>query len=337
MNTTTQDPQIVSYSVSDAAIAELREKLTGLSPETREGYEQVKTGIGACRKLRVEIEETRVELKAEALEWGRKVDAEAARLKTQILEIENPLKAAKTEVDERAERAREAAELAEAKALADAEKARREAEAAEMAAARAELAAMRRKIEEDRAADEQRRADERRAVLDRQQAEAAAVAAKQAAEAAALAAERAALAAERKAIEDAKQKAADEAAAAAAAAEREEFEKQAREKAEREARERLEAERREAEAAAARAEAERLEAEKQAAALRPDAAKVRAYAAAIMAVPLPTCTAAAAVDFVANLAILVKQAAAHCEDFAASSDAKPTTRRKTNNKQTNLI
>jgi len=337
MNTTTTEAaQVVSYSVSDAAIAELREALTGLSPETREGYEQVKQGIGACRKLRGEIEETRVALKAEALEWGRKVDAEAARLKSQIVEIENPLKAAKTEVDERAERAREAAELAEAKALADAEKARREAEAAEMAAARAELAAMRRKIEEDRAADEQRRAAERRAELDKQQAEAAAVAAKQAAEAAALAAERAALAAERKAIDDAKKKAADEAAAAAAAAEREAFEQQAREQAEREARERVEAEQREAAAAAARAEAERIEAEKLAAMRRPDAVKVRAYAAAIMAVPLPACTTAAGTTFIKTISDARKELAACCDRFAdAIIEAAPG--RKTNNKQTNLI
>jgi chromosome segregation ATPase len=338
MKTTTEAAQVVSYSVSDAAIAELRSTLAGLSPETREGYEQVKQGIGACRKLRGEIEETRVELKAEALEWGRKVDAEAARLKSQILEIENPLKAAKTEVDERAERAREAAEIAEAKALADAEKARREAEAAEMAAARAELAAMRRKIEEDRAADEQRRADERRAELDRQQAEAAAVAARQAAEAAALAAERAALAAERKAIDDAKKKAADEAAAAAAAAEREAFEQQAREQAEREARERVEAEKREAEAAAARAEAERIEAEKKLEAMRPDVEKIRQYVVALSNVPQPKCTSAEAIEFVDMARNLIGTMANGAKDFAAAvGSSTPTNRRKTNDKQTNLI
>lgn len=262
---TTNTGVLVSYSVTDAAIAELAERFTGLSCDTSEGYEQVRLAIAEVRGLRVAIEERRVELKADALAFGRKVDAEAKRITVALEAIENPLKKLKQVVDDEKERARVAA--AEAKRLEleaqlnaarEAEEARlkaiRDAEDARLAKERAELEAERQRLE-----DARRKGDAEEA--ERQ----ARVRAEQEAEAAKLKAERDALDAERRKVQAEKD-----------AADRVEFERQARIKAEREAAEKVERDRIAA-----------LEREAELARLLPDVEKVRAFAAAIDATPRP--------------------------------------------------
>ena len=109
----TQTPMLIKYNVSDEHIATLKAELAGLTADTPERYEIVRLGIAKCRDARVGIEKTRVDLKRDALEFGRKVDAEAKRLTSAIEDIESPLKAAKKEVDEAEERKRKAKEEAE--------------------------------------------------------------------------------------------------------------------------------------------------------------------------------------------------------------------------------
>jgi hypothetical protein len=122
---------LIRYSVTDNAIAELRQELAGLTAETREGYELVRQAIARTRGLRTDIEERRKELNRDALDWQRKVNGEAKRLTGLLLEIEEPLKARKQAVDDEKDRLRREAERAELIKLEDELRAKREAEEAQ--------------------------------------------------------------------------------------------------------------------------------------------------------------------------------------------------------------
>jgi hypothetical protein len=101
-----------AYDVTDAAIAELRQKYEGMTANDSKEYKAVTKAIGEVRTLRVSVEKKRKDLKAGALEYGRAVDAEARRIREQLEDIEDPLKATKQEVDD--EKARAKAEKEEA-------------------------------------------------------------------------------------------------------------------------------------------------------------------------------------------------------------------------------
>lgn len=282
MEATTPAP-LVTYDVTEAQIAAIREECAGLAADTPQGYESVRIAIGKLRTTRVAIEKRRVELKADALAFGRLVDSEARRFTTLLEQIEEPLKAKKAVIDDEAARVKREADEAKVRAL--------EAEiAANRARQEAEAKALR-DAEEQRLVDERKAIEAERAALaeERRQAEADAAEARAAREAAErveadrLAAERAKLAEERR-VEEERQRAEREAieaerlavAAARQKAEREEFERQARITAEREAVERVERER----LAAAERQA-RLDA------LKPDIEKVRAFAVTIRALAAP--------------------------------------------------
>ena len=85
--------------ISDAAIAEFREKFSGLSADTKEGYEDVRRAIAVCRTTRTGIERKRKELNQDAQAWIKIVNSEAARLTIEVESIEDPLKAMKQAVD----------------------------------------------------------------------------------------------------------------------------------------------------------------------------------------------------------------------------------------------
>lgn len=113
----------IPYSVSDQKIAQIRQKCSGMVATTKEGYEEVRLAISTTRKLRVAIEEQRKNLKDPALEFGRRVDAEAKRLTGLLVEIEKPLQAEKDRADAEKERVKkEAAEAARLKLEARLEK-----------------------------------------------------------------------------------------------------------------------------------------------------------------------------------------------------------------------
>lgn len=106
---------LITYDASDALIAEIAQrcmplKVAGIAD--KEGFERVHDARMEVKTTRVGIEKKRKELKADTLEYGRKVDAEAARL-TKLLE---PIEAHLEREEEAvlAERARLAAERAAA-------------------------------------------------------------------------------------------------------------------------------------------------------------------------------------------------------------------------------
>jgi len=103
----------IAYGVTDAALAELRERWHLEAIENREDYNLAKAGIKECRELRGKVEAKRKELKADALEFGKMVDAEAKRITEALLEVESPLKELKTGEDQRKKAEKEARERAE--------------------------------------------------------------------------------------------------------------------------------------------------------------------------------------------------------------------------------
>jgi septal ring factor EnvC (AmiA/AmiB activator) len=105
----------VEYGVTEAGLSQLREKYRGLVISDSDSYEIVRKGIAEVRTLRTSIESRRKELKASALEYGRRVDGEAKRITEALLEIESPMKAEKDRVDAEREAKRKAKEEAERK------------------------------------------------------------------------------------------------------------------------------------------------------------------------------------------------------------------------------
>ncbi len=95
--------ELVKYSVTDQALDQYREEflhLTIAGLDDHEGYEKVKEARLFIRAERVNVEKKRVELKAESLEFGRAVDAEAKRITTAILEVEDHLTAEQKKIDD---------------------------------------------------------------------------------------------------------------------------------------------------------------------------------------------------------------------------------------------
>lgn len=304
--------ELKTFSPSDAAIAQLAEEympLTIKGVDDKEGIALVHKARMEVKRYRVDVEKKRKELKADALEYGRKVDAEAKRLTEMLLPIETHLLEQESVVQkelDRIKREKEEAEAAElqrridelAKVKADypliyikawtakdfeeklteaTEKYREEQERLE--ALEAERVFLEAEKEAARRAEEERLAQER-AELEKQRAEMEAERQKQEAE------RQARLKAEREELE--KQQAElkrqrDEIEAEKKKAEQERLIKEAAEKARIEAeqkiiREREAQERKEREA---KAEQERIEA------LRPDREKLLAFADEILALKIP--------------------------------------------------
>lgn len=104
--------ELKKYNVQDAEIAKLSDKFLPLKInglEDSDGYELVKASGIEMRTLRTTIEKKRVELKANALAYGKAVDSEARRIQELIAPIESHLVAERTGIDEE----RAAKELAE--------------------------------------------------------------------------------------------------------------------------------------------------------------------------------------------------------------------------------
>lgn len=151
----------VELDCSDGVIAGLRGRLYHLTADTDVGYQEVKAGIREVSKYRTGVERSRKELKKSAIDWGKKVDAEAKRVTKLLLEIETPLRLEKQKVDDEADRIRreeqdrlrlaeEAKQEAERKVRTEEEAAKREAERKEREAETAKLAEDRRILETDR-------------------------------------------------------------------------------------------------------------------------------------------------------------------------------------------
>lgn len=116
-----QERAIAEYStlVSDAMIAEYREKFTDLLADTKEGYEEVRKAIAVCRTTRTSVEKKRKELNEDAQSYIRIVNGEAKRLTAEIESIEEPLKSKKQKVDDEQARLKAEAEAAKVKKIND--------------------------------------------------------------------------------------------------------------------------------------------------------------------------------------------------------------------------
>lgn len=93
--------QVIVFPVTDQAIVALGAKLKGLVVPfgDKAAYKTLSSAIAEVRTVRTEVEKKRVELKADALELGRRVDNEAKRITALLVAIENPLKEQKEKID----------------------------------------------------------------------------------------------------------------------------------------------------------------------------------------------------------------------------------------------
>lgn len=100
--------EVAIFTQTEAALAELKRKYD-IVPDTTtdEGYKLVKDGVSELRTIRTSIEKERKRIKEPYLEAGRIIDAEAKRITSEIITLEDPLKAAKKERDEYEKRQKE--------------------------------------------------------------------------------------------------------------------------------------------------------------------------------------------------------------------------------------
>jgi len=165
--------QVTKYSVTDAAIntmrerlkeltddkiQDLKERLEGLEADTPQGYALVMRGLSETRGLRVEVEKVRKELKADSLLWGRTVDGEAKRITASLEELEAPLKQTRHEADVIKEQA-ELAKLETERKIREQEEARQRAELEAEHAERMRIAGEKLAAEKAQFAEEKRLAD----------------------------------------------------------------------------------------------------------------------------------------------------------------------------------
>lgn len=86
--------QLAKYNITDEMIAKMESdymKLFVKDCNDTANYEIVKQAKKVVASGRIEVEKTRKQLKAESLEYGRKVDAEAKRITAKLLPIEKYL------------------------------------------------------------------------------------------------------------------------------------------------------------------------------------------------------------------------------------------------------
>ncbi|WP_405118784.1 hypothetical protein [Pseudomonas leptonychotis] len=99
--------EVAEYTQTNAALAMLREKYAVVpDANTEEGYALVKSGIKELTTLRTTMETARKRVKEPYLQAGKIIDAEAKRITEELVKLEEPMKAAKKEVDDRIERER---------------------------------------------------------------------------------------------------------------------------------------------------------------------------------------------------------------------------------------
>lgn len=150
--TTEQTTIQVVYPITEADITARFAGYAELTADSPQGYKAVQAAIGELRSARVDVEKRRKDLKAESLEYGRRVDEVAKYLTGLIEAIEHPLKAKKAAVDEEKARVKAEKEAAERAAVEAQIRAEQEAEAARLKAEAERLAQERAALEWERAA-----------------------------------------------------------------------------------------------------------------------------------------------------------------------------------------
>lgn len=94
--------QVIDYNITEAELETLK-KSTAFAPtyETKKGAEESRVAIKACREMRVGVDKHRKELKADAIAYGKAVEAEAKRIIAIVKECEEPHATAKVEFENR--------------------------------------------------------------------------------------------------------------------------------------------------------------------------------------------------------------------------------------------
>lgn len=111
--------EIAEYQQTSAAIALLRDKYAGpFDTASKDGMTAAKEARAEVRGYRVSVEKLRTELKAPLLEKGKQIDAEAKRITTELLEIEEPIDHAIKAEERRKEEEKAAKARAEAERVA---------------------------------------------------------------------------------------------------------------------------------------------------------------------------------------------------------------------------
>jgi hypothetical protein len=113
--------ELKKYQPTDATIASWEKYLTLTIEdlEDKEAFQKVHEARMIVREGRIQVEKIRKDLKADALEYGRRVDGEAKRLFKMIEPIEEHLKAEEQKIEDEKERIRVMHEQAEKKRLED--------------------------------------------------------------------------------------------------------------------------------------------------------------------------------------------------------------------------
>jgi hypothetical protein len=107
---------VIKYDVTEAAIAEMKKQFMPLvinNIDDKESFDAVHNARMVVKNHRVSIEKKRKELKADALEYGRKVDSEAKRITALLEPIETHLQTEEDKVINEKKRIQEEKEAAE--------------------------------------------------------------------------------------------------------------------------------------------------------------------------------------------------------------------------------
>jgi len=107
--------QLVEFDITEAAIAKMENLYMGLTVkgvDDDKGFQEVHEARMVVKNHRVSVEKRRKELKADALEWGRRVDTEAKKIFSKLEPIENHLAEQERIVTDEKKRIKEAEERA---------------------------------------------------------------------------------------------------------------------------------------------------------------------------------------------------------------------------------
>lgn len=100
--------EVEVFSKTEAYLAELEQDYKKVPDcETAEGYAKAKEGVTTLRTCRTAIEKERKRIKQPYLDAGKIIDSEAKRITERLVALEEPLKEAKKEIDEREKRQKE--------------------------------------------------------------------------------------------------------------------------------------------------------------------------------------------------------------------------------------
>ena len=83
---------LIKFSVADEEISLMKAGYSGLEANTPKGLQEVKKALAHVKGTRTSLDKHRASLKRDSIAYGRKVEAEANRLKGLLLEVEDPLR-----------------------------------------------------------------------------------------------------------------------------------------------------------------------------------------------------------------------------------------------------